>query len=418
MKFSIIIPTQDRPDLMSLAVHHAVSQNYNNIELIVSDNSTTLDLKEKNTLKLKPYIQNNNLIYVSPEKTLSAPEHFEYALQHATGDYVLYLTDKMMLLPDTLEIASHVIKKTNAEIVNWTYVSYEAVDYLSPETNGVVKGEWPISPKTEYEEYDSIKHLAFKSSGALSRSKESIQDYVKGKICFGCYSKDLINRILEKTGSVYGGVTHDYSAMVQGLCLSKKSVILNNPGIVFVGLPLDKSLGSLTHFCSFSAFKYYEHFPQPEKTLKSLLVPGLYSSQHNMVAHDYIKYLSIYDKKSLFYDRFWLSSIEEDLYLKGKIWRNEVEKKEQLNLFNSYISKYKWLFLYFLTRKFGKFLLKFKNEPMLFIRRSLKILIKLVPFLGKKIIRYRKKFSACENKILPLYEVVEMESKKYLKNEK
>ena len=141
-----------------------------------------------------------------PKKTLSAPEHFEYALQHATGDYVLYLTDKMMLLPDTLEVASHVIKKTNAEIVNWTYVSYEAVDYLSPETNGVVKGEWPIFLETGYEEYDSIKHLAFKSSGALSRSKESIRDYVKGKICFGCYSKDLINRILEITGSVYGGV--------------------------------------------------------------------------------------------------------------------------------------------------------------------------------------------------------------------
>ena len=418
MKFSIIIPTQDRPNLMALAVHYASSQNYNNIELIVSDNSTTFNLKEENKLKLNSCIQNNKVIYVGPEKTLSAPEHFEYALQHATGDYVLYLTDKMMLLPDTLEIASHVIKKTNAEIVNWTYVSYEAVDYLSPESNGVVNRESPITSGTEYEEYDSIKHLAFKSRGALSRSKESIRDYVKGKICFGFYSKELINRILEKTGSVYGGVTHDYSAMVQGLCLSKKSVILNNPGIIFVGLPLDKSLGSLTRFCSFSAFKYYESFPQPEKTLKSLFVPGLYSSQHNMVVHDYIKYLSVYDKKSLFYDKFWLSSIEEDLYLKGKTWRNEAEKKEQLNLFNSYISKYKWLFFYFLTRKFGKFLLKFKNESMLFIRRSLKILIKLVPFLGKKIIRYRRKFSACENKILPLYEVVEMESKKYLKNEK
>ena len=93
MKFSIIVPTQDRPELIDLVVDYILNQNYKNVEIIVSDNSTSAEYKEQNRLKLEHYIQESKLSLVSPPSEISAPEHFEFALQYATGDYVLFLTD-------------------------------------------------------------------------------------------------------------------------------------------------------------------------------------------------------------------------------------------------------------------------------------------------------------------------------------
>ena len=41
---------------------------------------------------------------------------------------------------------------------------------------------------------------------------------------FGCYSMELIDRIRLKSGTIFGGATHDYSAMVQALSLARSWV--------------------------------------------------------------------------------------------------------------------------------------------------------------------------------------------------
>jgi glycosyltransferase involved in cell wall biosynthesis len=336
MKFSIIIPSQNRPELLAMAVHYALSQNYTDIELIVSDNSTTHELREQNRKNLEEYITANKLTIVSPPRKLSAPEHFEFALKYATGDYILFLSDKMMLLPDTLNNAANAIKQSGAEIVNWSYYIFIPDNYLVPNNSGSLYSY--LNPlQSGFKSYDPLSELKFKASGLISRQKQSIESYVKGKICFGCYSKDLITRIISKSGGLFLGATHDYSAMVQALCLAQKAVILNKPGIVFFSLPVDKSLGSLISYQASSALKYYEDFTDSNLILSSLLVPGLYASVHNMVAHDYIKYLALYKKRGLFVKRNWLRSIGADLSAPGKLWSSKEERYSQYKLFISYL---------------------------------------------------------------------------------
>ena len=43
MKFSIIIPTQDRAKLLAVAVKYAMQLDHPDFEVIVSDNSTTAE---------------------------------------------------------------------------------------------------------------------------------------------------------------------------------------------------------------------------------------------------------------------------------------------------------------------------------------------------------------------------------------
>lgn len=370
VKFSIIIPTRDRPELLALAVQYALSQKYKNIELIVSDNSTTPDYKKKNKHKIEKSLKEHKVLFVSPDKQLSVPEHFEFALQYATGDYVLFLTDKMMLLPDTLTSAAEVIKKTEAEIVNWGYFPFNTDNYLNPKNGGTLVYTLNIQNNL-YKEYEPLQHLKIKSSGLISRQNESMENYIKGKLCFGCFSKNLLSQIIKKSGSVFGGATHDYSAMVQGLCLAKKCAILEEPGILFVGLPENKSLGMLTCLNSGSALKYYKEFTDTDLILTSLLVPGVYSSQHNMVAHDYKKYLKIYDKFQFFGEKFWLSSILNDFLLPNKVWISQRERQDQIDLFYKYI-KEKYPIRYYFY-KYKQWILKVNNTTKKFLK-------KVIPF--------------------------------------
>ena len=389
MKFSIIIPTQNRPQLLLLAVKYVLNQSYKNFELIISDNSTTPEMKNKNKELIGSYTNSEKVKIVSPDRELSAPGNFEFGLQFARGDYVAFLTDKMILLPNTLEIAKNSIEETGADIVNWPYIPYTAKDPSAPDKNGELKSPSATNLNNLYLEYSPVEHLKFKASGMVSRSEENMEQYIKGKICFGCYNKKLINRIVETSGSLHGGVTHDYSAMVQALCLANKAVVLLNPGIVFIGLPIDQSLGSLTCFSSSAALKYYQSFKNGHDIISSLLIPGLYSSQHNMVAHDYIKYLTLYNKENFFREKNWLLSIQEDLYLENKQWLNLNERKAQFRLFYRYTSKlkcfvFKCFYIVFLKKN-----LKKKRNFLICLKSIIKKTLQLLALDGFFVSRER-----------------------------
>jgi glycosyltransferase involved in cell wall biosynthesis len=332
MKFSIVIPTQNRPELLARSVHYALTQDYRDIELIVSDNSTSTEYKQKNKQKLEKYIPDERLSVVSPPAVLSPPEHFEFALQYATGDYVLYLTDKMMLLPDTLIRTEYAIRETGAEIVNWLDTGITSDEFQKTADTDILS-RFFTRGELSFRKYDPMEELKIKATGFIPRSNQDKENYVTGKVCFGCFSRELIERIQGYSGGLFGGVTHDYSAMVQGLCLAKGCVILDSPGIIFVSLPFGQSWGMLTYLQSVAALDYYKSFSNPDAVLSSLFIPNLYSSQHNMVASDYVKYLGLYNKLHFFMEKYWLRSIGLDLRVKDRIWASEIEKKNQIGMF-------------------------------------------------------------------------------------
>ncbi|WP_175625563.1 MULTISPECIES: glycosyltransferase [Oxalobacteraceae] len=338
MKFSIIIPTQDRPHLLAVVVRYAMQIEHSHFEVIVSDNSTSDELHQQNLEILQDYVGMPNFRIIRPPKVLPLPWHFEFALDKASGEYISYLTDKMIILPSTLSKVEAAIQATNAEIVNWAYAPFAVDDIHSPSGSGLLTEEVCFL-KGRPLIFDAIKALEFKASGKTPRNQQQTYDYALGKIVFGCYSRNLINRILEKSGTLFGGATHDYSAMIQALSMAKACVMLNTYGVLFISLPRDKSLGSLTATDSQSALRYFQSFSDGESIIANLPVPGLYSSQHNMVAYDYKKFLPMYGKIGLFNQRNWLSSISADLYFEGRVWSDLEERENQYKLFSNYLKK-------------------------------------------------------------------------------
>jgi len=190
MRFSIVIPTQDRPTLLAVAVKHAMQLDHPDFEVIVSDNSTNDDFTRLNSEAVSGYECAPNFKLVRPPRVLSPPEHFEFALDFATGDYVAYLTDKMVVLPHTLAAAEAAIRTSGADIVNWAYAPYQIDDSKNPSGPGALTEEFEFlngKPKS----YDPNAALRFKASCAVPRDKQHTRDYLLGKIIFGCYSREL-----------------------------------------------------------------------------------------------------------------------------------------------------------------------------------------------------------------------------------
>ena len=108
----MIIPTKDRPEFIKYGLNFLETQQYDNFEVIVCDNYSNL------TNSCKIYCEKTkikNLKYIHPPKLLDMVENWNSPLKHATGDYILYFTDKMMVLPDLLSRLEEVCKSHKLE---------------------------------------------------------------------------------------------------------------------------------------------------------------------------------------------------------------------------------------------------------------------------------------------------------------
>lgn len=95
---SILLQTHNRPDMGELALRSALSQSYENIEIVISDNSDTEESRER----FQPYMDSNPCIKYHRVPGLSALENGKNCFRNATGKYVNYLMDDDLFHPDKI----------------------------------------------------------------------------------------------------------------------------------------------------------------------------------------------------------------------------------------------------------------------------------------------------------------------------
>lgn len=93
MKFSVLLPTRNRLDLLSYAVDTVKRQGYDNWEIIVSDNCSDDDVEG--------YVRSLNddrVKYFRTEKVVPVTDNWNNALEKSSGDYILMLGDDDCLM--------------------------------------------------------------------------------------------------------------------------------------------------------------------------------------------------------------------------------------------------------------------------------------------------------------------------------
>jgi hypothetical protein len=110
--FSIAIPTRNRADLTRRAVDCVFAQKFTDWELLVLDNSDVTLLTDRD-------FGDDRCRVMPSAATLSMPDNWERAIELSSGQYLIVLSDKDMLVPDALGRIARVIEEYRPDIITF-----------------------------------------------------------------------------------------------------------------------------------------------------------------------------------------------------------------------------------------------------------------------------------------------------------
>jgi glycosyltransferase involved in cell wall biosynthesis len=332
-KFSVVIPTRHRPEFIKESLRYIALQTYSNFEVIISDNYSNPDLSCKAVVEKAGL---PNAMYLKPAQPLGMVENWNFALGHAKGDYVLFLTDKMFLLPNTLSRLNHALSKVDADIVSWVDDSFSPIDFNDYFGRGqYIVGKSGVKSDLPFERFDPMYELNLKASGKIARTEQDKSTYAKGKICFGAYSRNLIETVREKYGSLFFNIAPDYTSMILALTEASVCIELASAGIVHINT--DISNGNLAATNDIHAKAYLDSLDDTDQILEGMVIKGLYSSVNNMLTHDYGALKKRYALPLEFNKLNWLVYIFEDIFNGDKVWSSGTVEQEHKELYNKFV---------------------------------------------------------------------------------
>lgn len=128
---SVVIPTHNRPALLAEAISSVLTNGYDPIEVVVSDNSA--DAVARSVVQ---GFKDNRLRYVSGPVGASPFANWQSASVHATGDYIFKLDDDDRIMPGFLAAASSFLNE-HPEVAS-VYPAFAIVDDRSGSIEEVI----------------------------------------------------------------------------------------------------------------------------------------------------------------------------------------------------------------------------------------------------------------------------------------
>lgn len=208
--FSILIPTMNRPELVSDAICSVLLQNCpaSTYELVVSNNGGCSKTKKIVESFQKEY----SIRYTQPEQELNMPDHWEWASYQLHGKYVLVLPDRRMLKQGTLSLLAHLISESinnDVEVVTWPDAGLSKSGILAP--NG-----------------DGEGFITYKSDAII---KNLTQEYWDTSLLplglNSCVKREVLDRVRARRGRVYSALSPDFSSAFSILCVVENIIHSN-----------------------------------------------------------------------------------------------------------------------------------------------------------------------------------------------
>jgi glycosyltransferase involved in cell wall biosynthesis len=150
IKFTVIIPTRERADTLKWSLKTCTTQDYENLEIIVSDN-----FSQDQTKDVVHAYKDNRIRYVNTGKRVSMTSNFEFALSHATGDYICFIGDDDGLIPDALHNLNQILFETEIEAISWKKPVY----FWDQHYNSEYQNTLTISFNSNSQKFDLEKTL-------------------------------------------------------------------------------------------------------------------------------------------------------------------------------------------------------------------------------------------------------------------
>lgn len=267
MKFSVLLPTRNRLDLLSYAIETVRRQDYADWEIVVSDNFSGEDIAGYVRSLNEPRIK-----YFRTDKFVPVTDNWNNALGKSDGDYVIMLGDDDCLMHGYFSTLSKVIEEHDAPDLIYT----SAYLYAYP---GVIPG----FPEGFLRSYNNGKifrsaqepfWLEKAESVDLARYSINFRMRFDYNMQFSLVSRKLI-RAMEKYGSFYQSPYPDYYASNAMMLKAERILVVPQP-LVTIGIS-PKSFG----FYYFNNLEskgndFLQNIPDPDMAyrLRQVILPG------------------------------------------------------------------------------------------------------------------------------------------------
>lgn len=104
IKVSIVIPTYKRSEYLLRSINSVLDQSYQNIEIvIVDDNELESKYRQKTEERMLEFANNNKVVYIKNSKNLGGALARNQGIKNSTGDYITFLDDDDVYLPNKIE---------------------------------------------------------------------------------------------------------------------------------------------------------------------------------------------------------------------------------------------------------------------------------------------------------------------------
>lgn len=187
--FSICVPTRNRAETLQYCLKSLLHQNYDSYEIVVSDNSDPDESRE--TLAVIKELNSKKIRYFRPESVLSMTENFEFTLEKATGEYILFMGDDDGLVVNSLGYVVEIHREYQPEIIKCPGVIYY----------------WPGSTQGETTSlrYPHARpHLWLNGKESLNQVFSfDINYYILPMVYYSFVKRELIDRVKKVSGSFF-----------------------------------------------------------------------------------------------------------------------------------------------------------------------------------------------------------------------
>jgi len=213
LPITVVIPTRERYDVLGKALETVTAQDYDALEIIVSDNCSTDRTREVVAEARDPRIR-----YLNTGRRLSMSHNWEFALSHVRGGWVTVMGDDDGLLPGALERLAELVAATGTRAIR-----SDTCYYAWPSLTDVSQGRLRVPLRSGYEVRSSRAWLVEALNGRAT--------YAEGPMLYsgGFVDCTVLDQLRAKTGAFYRSCIPDVYSSVAIASVLDTYVYLREP---------------------------------------------------------------------------------------------------------------------------------------------------------------------------------------------
>lgn len=233
MKFSVLLPTRNRKELLARAIETVIRQDYDNWEIIVSDN-----FSEEDIAGYVASLKDARIKYYRTDNFIPVTENWNNALNKSDGDYVIMLGDDDCIMKGYFSTLSDLILKFDSP----DFIYTDAFLYAYP---GVMPGNpegflRTYSNRSLFYRFNAPYKLNRNTALKLVNSSLDFRMSFDYNMQFSLVSRKFINS-LKKYGEFYQSPYPDYYAS-NAIMLKAENILVVPHPLVTIGIS-PKSFG-------------------------------------------------------------------------------------------------------------------------------------------------------------------------------